>query len=55
MNTLAKLKEATKREDFAKLLKIELKTLTYCLYRLKPDNQYKTFSIPKKSGGGNES
>lgn len=51
MNTLAKLKEATNREDFAKLLKIELKTLTYCLYRLKPDNQYKTFSIPKKRGG----
>lgn len=51
MDNLTKLKNAKDRKDFAELLGISLQTLTYCLYRLKTNNQYKTFSIPKKSGG----
>lgn len=38
------------REKVAKLVGIELKELTYVLYREKVNNLYKTFKIPKKNG-----
>lgn len=36
------------REEVAKLVGIELKKLTYVLYKEKIKNLYKTFEIPKK-------
>lgn len=36
------------RETVAKLVGIELKELTYVLYKEKVNNLYKTFKIPKK-------
>jgi len=38
------------REKVAKLVGIELKELTYVLYKEKVYNLYKTFKIPKKNG-----
>lgn len=38
------------REEVAKLMGIELKKLTYVLYKEKIKNLYKTFEIPKKNG-----
>ena len=38
------------REEVAKLIGIELKELTYVLYKEKVENLYKTFAIPKKNG-----
>lgn len=38
------------REEVAKLLGIELKELTYLLYKEKVENLYNTFEIPKKNG-----
>ena len=38
------------REEVAKLLGIELKELTYLLYKEKVENLYNTFAIPKKNG-----
>lgn len=37
------------REEVAKLLGIELKELTYLLYKEKVENLYNTFEIPKKT------
>ncbi|WP_027206366.1 retron Ec67 family RNA-directed DNA polymerase/endonuclease [Butyrivibrio fibrisolvens] len=45
------LSEIHTRYEFAQLLGIELKELTYLLYIEKVENLYTTFSIPKKSGG----
>ena len=42
------------REDVAKILEIEEKSLRYFLYAKKPDNMYTTFKIAKKSGGTRE-
>lgn len=39
------------REDIAILLNINLKTLNYYLYKLKPEAQYESFQIQKRSGG----
>lgn len=51
MNRLQSLKEAKTKPDLAKLLDIKPSALTYCLYILKPENQYTQFKIPKKNGG----
>ena len=45
------LKDVNTRKDFAAFLGIELKFLTYILYRIKVENLYTTFEIPKKNGG----
>jgi len=42
------------RNGLAQLLGIEIKELTYVLYKEKVDFFYTTFSIPKKSGGQRE-
>jgi RNA-directed DNA polymerase len=39
------------REDIAKLLDIDVKTLIYHLYRVPESERYKTFEIPKSLGG----
>lgn len=51
MRKLQSLKEAKTKPDLAKLLGIKPSALTYCLYVLKPENQYTSFKIPKKNGG----
>ena len=51
MKRLQSLKEAKTKPDLAKLLGIKPSALTYCLYVLKPENQYAQFKIPKKNGG----
>lgn len=45
-----KINDLKNRDDLAKFLKIELKNLTYILYKKKVENFYETFSIPKKNG-----
>lgn len=45
------LANITTRREFALLIDVELKELTYVLYVEKVDNLYTTFSIPKKNGG----
>jgi len=39
------------RQDIAKLLDIDVKTLIYHLYRVPESERYKTFEIPKNLGG----
>ncbi len=39
------------RDELAKLLGVPLRKLTHVLYHVKVENYYKTFEIPKKSGG----
>ena len=39
------------RSDLANFLNVPLKKLTYILYVKKPESYYKSFDIPKKSGG----
>ena len=51
MSTLQKLQAATTITDLAKLLGFTPKGLSYVLYKLPPDRKYRTFKIPKKSGG----
>ena len=51
MNKLDALKKAKTKSDFADILGINIRSLTYCLYKLKTENQYKQFKLPKKSGG----
>jgi RNA-directed DNA polymerase len=38
-------------EDIAKLLGVSFRRLVYHIYRVEPEKRYKTFEIPKKSGG----
>lgn len=45
-----KINDLKNRDDLAKFLKIELKNLTYILYKKKVENFYATFTIPKKNG-----
>lgn len=51
MSSLEKLKSATSRRDLAELLGYKLKSLTYILYKIKDEDKYTEFSIPKKNGG----
>lgn len=39
------------RRELASVLNMQLKSLSYVLYKLNPQNLYTSFSIPKKSGG----
>lgn len=39
------------RQELANVLNMQLKSLSYVLYKLNPQNLYTSFSIPKKSGG----
>jgi retron-type reverse transcriptase len=48
------LKAATTRQELAKLLDIKPSILTFILYKKDSALKYKTFSIPKRSGGTRE-
>lgn len=51
MNKLNVLKTANTKSDFADILGIDVRSLTYCLYKLRTENQYIQFKLPKKGGG----
>jgi len=51
MDKLDKLKKITTKQELAGLLGVKATFLTNVLYRLRPENQYIQFTIPKKSGG----
>lgn len=51
MERLQALISAKTKPDLAKLLNIKPSVLTYCLYIIKPQNQYSQFKIAKKNGG----
>lgn len=51
MKKIDGLRAARTKPDLALLLKIDSSHLTNVLYRLKPETQYKSFTIRKKSGG----
>jgi RNA-directed DNA polymerase len=51
MTKLGQLKAAKTKSDLAILLGIPPRALTYRLYKVRPESQYHTFSISKKSGG----
>ncbi len=51
MSSLERLKSANSRKDLAELLGYKPKSLAYILYKIKDEDKYTEFSIPKKSGG----
>ncbi|MGX1123824.1 retron Ec67 family RNA-directed DNA polymerase/endonuclease [Pseudomonas sp. HLS-6 TE3448] len=51
MKKIDDLRAARTKPDLALLLKIDSSHLTNVLYRLRPETQYKSFTIRKKSGG----
>lgn len=51
MSFLERLKSTTSRKDLAELLGYKPKSLAYILYKIKDEDKYTEFSIPKKSGG----
>ncbi|KJK23296.1 hypothetical protein UB46_16500 [Burkholderiaceae bacterium 16] len=51
MSLLAELKEATTIHDIASLLGFKTAALSYILYVKSDASKYKTFDIPKRSGG----
>lgn len=51
MSTLDKLKGAQNLADLAKLLGFTPKGISYILYKMDSGKKYRTFDIPKKSGG----
>ncbi len=47
-----KLKQLTTKDEFARLLGFKnTKYINYLLYKIRTENLYETFSIPKKNGG----
>ena len=51
MSRLESLKSSKNLSDVAKILGFSPSSLAYILYKIKPDQKYKTFDIPKKNGG----
>ena len=51
MTYLAKLKSATTLNDVANLLGVKPSALAFVLYKIPKENQYVTFTVPKKNGG----
>lgn len=51
MSALKKLNEAKSLADLAKLLGFTPKGVSYILYKIDPAKKYRSFDIPKKSGG----
>ncbi|MEH6739716.1 MAG: retron Ec67 family RNA-directed DNA polymerase/endonuclease [Sulfitobacter sp.] len=51
MSTIEKLQSAKNLTDLAKQLGFTPKGASYVLYKLPADKKYRTFDIPKKSGG----
>lgn len=47
-----KLKQLTTKDEFVRLLGFKnTKYINYLLYKIRTENLYETFSIPKKNGG----
>lgn len=51
MKKIDALRAVRTKSDLALLLGIKASAFTYVLYKLKPETQYSSFEIPKKSGG----
>jgi RNA-directed DNA polymerase len=51
LSSLDKLKKAQSLTDLAKLLGFTPKGVSYVLYKMDPAKKYRSFEIPKKSGG----
>lgn len=51
MSSLDKIKKAQSLTDLAKLLGFTPKGMSYVLYKMDPAKKYRSFEIPKKSGG----
>jgi hypothetical protein len=51
MSKLNELKKIETKRELARLLGIKASFLTNVLYRLRPENQYNQFTIPKRNGG----
>jgi len=51
MSRLRILKKAKNKHDLAALLGFKVASLTYILYKVRPENQYYQFQISKRSGG----
>jgi hypothetical protein len=51
MSRLARLKAATSLSDVANLLDFKPKAVSYILYKQPADKKYRSFQIPKRSGG----
>ena len=51
MSSLEKLQKAQSLTDLAKLLGFTPQGVSYVLYKMDPAKKYRTFDIPKKSGG----
>lgn len=51
MSKLEALRRIKTKSEFAALLEIDASILTYVLYVLKPNTQYTSFKLEKKSGG----
>ncbi|MFV1873826.1 MAG: retron Ec67 family RNA-directed DNA polymerase/endonuclease, partial [Oleiphilus sp.] len=51
MDKLDTLKNITTKKALAELLGVKATFLTNVLYRIRPENQYTQFTIPKKTGG----
>ena len=51
MSRWTELKKITTKQGLAELLGVKASFLTNVLYRLRPENQYNQFTIPKKNGG----
>lgn len=51
MSTIEKLQGAKNLSDLAKLVGFTPKGASYVLYKLPNDKKYRTFDVPKKSGG----
>ena len=51
MSRLSNLQSASSLRDLAHLLQFKPAKLSYMLYRLSPEAKYRTFEIPKRTGG----
>ena len=51
MSKLDALKQLSSKSELAQLIGVKPSFLTYTLYVIRPENQYTTFTIPKKNGG----
>lgn len=54
MGKIGRLRTITAKQELADLLGVKASFLTNVLYRIRPENQYIQFTIPKKNGGVRE-
>lgn len=51
VSPLEQLKKAKSLTDLAGLVGFEPKSISFLLYKMPPEQKYKSFEIPKKNGG----